>query len=228
VTRQTWTNLGVAGLALVAVISSYLAFRAYGTADAPHGTVRQFVVQATLVRFPDAVVVLGDSIVELSTLPRSLCGHAIVNAGIGGTSTTSELDEMLARALNGHRAAMIILALGTNDAGVGRSKEAFASNYSGLLRRLSTLAARLVVVGIPLAEGDQDRNALINEYNAILPDIAKKGGAEFVPLPAMPPRHTLDSLHLDAAGYEIWDEAILRGAAKVCEPGSSLADDKPG
>ncbi len=48
-----------------------------------HSATRQFVIRSTLARFDDAIVVLGDSIVEASTLPRSLCGHPIVNAGIG-------------------------------------------------------------------------------------------------------------------------------------------------
>ena len=33
----------------------------------------------------------------------------------------------------------------------------------------------------------------------------------FIPLPAMPERHTLDGIHLNAAGYEVWDKAILQG-----------------
>jgi lysophospholipase L1-like esterase len=27
----------------------------------------------------------------------------------------------------------------------------------------------------------------------------------------MPERHTLDGIHLNAAGYEVWDKAILQG-----------------
>jgi hypothetical protein len=57
------------------------------------------VIQSTLARVDDAVVILGDSIVEASTLPRSLCGHPIVNAGVGGASTASNLGSMLLEAL---------------------------------------------------------------------------------------------------------------------------------
>ena len=47
---------------------------------------RQLVIWRTLARLDDAIVILGDSIVEASTLPLSLCGHPIVNAGIGRAS----------------------------------------------------------------------------------------------------------------------------------------------
>ena len=54
-----------------------------------HRTTRQFVLRLTLERVVDPIIILGDSIVEASTPPRSLCGHAIINAGVGGTSTGS-------------------------------------------------------------------------------------------------------------------------------------------
>jgi hypothetical protein len=37
-----------------------------------HGPTRQFIIASTLARVDDAVLVLGDSIVEASTLPRSM------------------------------------------------------------------------------------------------------------------------------------------------------------
>jgi lysophospholipase L1-like esterase len=91
---------------------------------------------------------------EASTLPRSLCGHAIVNAAIGGAST----------------------------------------------------AAKKVSV------------ALIDSYNALLPQPAKEARALFTPFLAMPERHTLDGIHLNAAGCEVWDKAILQGIeAALCK-----------
>ena len=114
-----------------------------------HTRTRQFVIQSTLDRFPDPIVVLGDSIVEGSTLPRSLCGHAIVNAGIGGASTTSDLGTMLAKSLGGKRAALIIVSLGSVDAAMSRNKQTFRANYSTLLKQIATLAPRSIVMAIP-------------------------------------------------------------------------------
>ena len=52
--------------------------------------------------------------------------------------------------------------------------------------------------------------AVIDSYNATLPDLAKEAGAMFIPLPVMPEHHTRDGIHLNEAGYEVWDKAILQ------------------
>jgi lysophospholipase L1-like esterase len=59
---------------------------------------------------------------------------------------------------------------------------------------------------------------VIDGYNAILPELAREARAIFIPLPAMPERHTLDGIHLNAAGYEVWDRAILQGIeSELCK-----------
>jgi lysophospholipase L1-like esterase len=210
-----WTRLEVIGLVLVASASLCCSWRSATATDA-HTQARQFVIQSTLDRFPDPIVVLGDSIVEASTLPRSLCGHAIVNAGIGGASTTSDLGSMLAKSLGDKRAALVVLSLGTNDAGASRSTEAFKANYRSLLKQLSTLAAHTVIMAIPTVEGNSEIGNRISNYNSVLPDLAKEEGAVFSTLPVMPEPHTFDSVHLNAAGYEVWDQTVMRGAATIC------------
>jgi lysophospholipase L1-like esterase len=181
-----------------------------------HARSRQFVIRSTLGRVENAIVVLGDSIVEASTLPRSLCGHAIVNAGIGGASTASNLGSILAESLGNRQAALIAVSLGSNDAAIPNSVERYRSNYRALLTELAALTPRTAVVAIPPPEaGLEDAKkvslATIDSYNAILPALAEEARATFIPLPAMPERHTLDGIHLNASGYEIWDKAILHG-----------------
>jgi lysophospholipase L1-like esterase len=181
-----------------------------------HGASRQFVIRSTLARVENAVVVLGDSIVEASTLPRSLCGHAIVNAGIGGASTASNLGSILTESLGNRRAALIVVSLGSNDAAIPNSVERYRSNYRALLAELAALTPRTAVVAIPppeagLEEAKKVSLATIDSYNAILPALTEEARATFIPLPAMPERHTLDGIHLNAAGYEIWEKAILHG-----------------
>jgi hypothetical protein len=116
-----------------------------------HGATRQLIIASTLARVDDPIVVLGDSIVEGLTLPRSLCGHAIVNAGIGGASTASHLGSVLKEALAAKRAALIIVSLGTNDAAVPMSVEQYRTNYRGLLAELDALAPRRAIAAIPTA-----------------------------------------------------------------------------
>jgi hypothetical protein len=105
-------------IALVAMVAA-CAWAAWPKREAvfdTHRATRQFVVRSTLARFDDAIVVLGDSIVEASTLPRSLCGHPVVNAGIGGASTASHLD-----APTGFGATLIVAGLIAGRCGLWRS-----------------------------------------------------------------------------------------------------------
>jgi lysophospholipase L1-like esterase len=181
-----------------------------------HGPIREFVIRSTLARVDDAIVVLGDSIVEASTLPRELCGHPIVNAGIGGASTESHLGSVLAGALAGKRAALVVVLLGANDAAIPNSIERFRSNYRALLADLAVLTPRSAIAAIPspepgLEESNKVDGAVIAGYNAVLRGLAEEARATFIALPAMPERHTLDGIHLNAAGYAIWDKAILQG-----------------
>jgi len=158
-----------------------------------------------------------------STLPRSLCGHPIVNAGVGGASTESELGAMLTQALGGKRAVMIVVALGINDVVIPNSVERFGANYRALLAEVTALTPRAAIVAIPppeagLGEAGKYSSATIDSYNAILPELAKEAGAGFIALPAMPEHHTIDGVHLNATGYAVWDRAILRGIdAAVCK-----------
>jgi lysophospholipase L1-like esterase len=181
-----------------------------------HGPTRALIIGLTLARFDDAIVILGDSIVEASTLPRALCGHAIVNAGIGGTSTSSDLGAMLKASLGGKRAALVVVSLGTNDAAIPHSVEQYRSNYRALLTELAALTPQIAIAAIPppeagLEEAKKVSGAVIDGYNAVLPALAEEARAAFIALPAMPERHTHDGIHLNAAGYAVWDKAILGG-----------------
>jgi lysophospholipase L1-like esterase len=210
------TRIALVGLVAVCAWAAWPRHQVIDT----HTTTRQFVIHSTLARFDDPIVVLGDSIVEASTLPRSLCGHAIVNAGIGGASTSSHPGAMLAKELDGKQAALVVVSLGTNDAAIPESVEQYRSNYQALLKELAASTPRIAIAAIPSPEAGLGQSkkvsvAVIDRYNAMLPEFAKDAGVAFIPLPAMPSRHTLDGIHLNGAGYEIWDKAILAGIEAV-------------
>jgi lysophospholipase L1-like esterase len=220
-------RIGLIAVAIgVAAVAAILLMRTFqAPAQNNHRVARQFVLDYTLSRVDDPIIVLGDSIVEASMLPRSACGHAIVNAGLNGASTTSDLGAWLKGALAGKRAAAIIVALGTNDALTSPLNEtAFAERYGTLLGGLSELTSRIAVLAIPTveirqrltAEMEKEIKPNIDKLNAVLPDIARRAGATFLPLPDMPSPHTIDGVHLDAAGYEVWDKAVMDGATSVC------------
>ncbi len=205
----------VALVGLVAVCA-WAAWPKHEVVRDTHGASRQFIIRSTLARVDEPIVILGDSIVEASTLPRSLCGHPVVNAGIGGASTASHLGSILSDALGDKRAALVVVSLGTNDAAIPNSVEQYRSNYRALLADLAGLTPRRAIAAIPppeegLEEAKKVSVAAIDSYNAILPGLAEEARVAFIPLPTMPERHTFDGIHLNATGYEVWDRAIVEG-----------------
>src|SRR6202048_3370020 len=146
---MNWTRVTLA--ALVAALAWAAWAKGPVTLDT-HGPTRQLIIASTLARVDDPIVILGDSIVEASTLPRSLCGHAIVNAGIGGASTASNLGAILSQSLGGKRAALVVVSLGTNDAAMAHGVEQFRSNYQTLLTELAASTPRRAIVAIPSPE----------------------------------------------------------------------------
>ena len=216
--------LGFAVLAIGAVSVATSIAKKQAVAES-HRRSRQTILYYTLSRIDNPIIVLGDSIVEASTLPRELCGHAIVNAGLDGASTTSELGDWLLDAIDGKTAAAIVIALGINDAlGAARDLPQFEANYGSLVATLSKATAHVIMLGIPPLDASSrlpvltrtKATPLIDSYNAALPALAVRSGTTFAALPPLPTPHTIDGVHLSAAGYELWNEAILKGASVSC------------
>jgi GDSL-like Lipase/Acylhydrolase family len=211
------TAIGLLVIAL-GLLAAFFLWRSRQAGFDDHRASRQQILYYTLSRTDDPIIVLGDSIAEASTLPRSLCGHAVVNAGLSGASTVSDLGNWLSGALAGQQAALIVVSLGTNDALALRSQQAYETDYGKLLAQLSTMASRVFVLAVPPIEARskvtvQMRDELmrsIDGYNAVLPSLARNAGASFVALPPMPDPYTLDGVHLNAAGYAVWDAAFCK------------------
>ena len=221
--RLSITVLAVAVLAIGALLAGVSFLRPNTIVDT-HRHTRQVILHYTLSRAEQPIIVLGDSITEASTLPRSFCDHPLVNAGLDGASTASDLGTWLKDVLNGRQAAAILVALGTNDALQGRTQQEFEANYRSLLAELKGTADHLAVLGIPSlevrarmpAEYQAATMRRIESFNAALPGLAEKAGASFAALPPMGAPHTIDGIHLDAAGYEVWDAAVLKGVSGAC------------
>jgi len=220
--NRTRIGLAVVLIGAVAVGFSYVRKRSIAES---HRQARQAILYYTLSRVDNPVIVVGDSIVEASTLPRELCGHAIVNAGLDGASTSSDLGTWLLDVLDGKPAAAIVVSLGTNDAlGAARSRPQFEANYRALLTQLSKATPRVIVLAIPpidvlrrmTSEMQSDAMGRINDYNSVLPELAAQSGATFAALPPMSTPHTIDGVHLSAAGYQVWDQAVVQGASALC------------
>ena len=88
------TRIGLAFL-LIGVVAAGFSYARKQSISESHRQARQIILYFTLSRVDNPIIIVGDSIVEASTLPRELCGHAIVNAGLNGASTSSDLGNWL-------------------------------------------------------------------------------------------------------------------------------------
>jgi len=228
-TNARQTRLGLAIFAIIAAAAAgYLLARAHymPRAAAEHRFARQMILYYTLSRVEDPIIVLGDSIVEASTLPRSACGHPIINAGLNGASTASDLGAWLAPTLADKRAFAIIVWLGVNDALTAApiSKQAFAERYVALLAELSKLTTRLFIAEIAAVETrgrmtadmQQTVMATIRDYRSVLPEVATRAKATLLALPEIASPFTIDGVHLNADGYRAWDQVVMQGVSQAC------------
>jgi lysophospholipase L1-like esterase len=196
------------------------------TVSHEHSDVRQLVIRAHLAHAVSPVVVFGDSITEAAVLPGAICGRAVVNAGIGGAG----VDELLMDApllLEGISPALVVLAIGTNDAYATPSREQqFRETYTALLHRLALLAPKLAVASIPPVDPKGPLTAatgidanLIERYNLILPKLAEDAGASFIDLNkavrADGAAETIDGMHLAPRAYGPWNAALLQGVERA-------------
>src|SRR3954453_24180661 len=136
-------RIGFAVLLIGSVAVGAVFVRKQAISDS-HRRARQIILYYTLSRIDNPIIILGDSIVEASTLARELCGHTFVNAGLNGASTTSDLGPWLLDVLDGKPAAAIVLSLGTNDAlGASRGRPQSQPNYSAMLEPVSKGPSRV-------------------------------------------------------------------------------------
>jgi hypothetical protein len=72
--------------------------------------VRQLIIKAALADASEPIVMIGDSITEMAPLPAEIAGHPVVDAGIGGISTSGY--KLLAAPLfEGVRPYAVVIAL---------------------------------------------------------------------------------------------------------------------
>lgn len=187
--------------------------------------VRSFMVQSQIAQANDAVIVVGDSITEAALLPGSICGHAVVNAGLGGASTKKYLEFAKQVFPTDLKSVLIIIAIGTNDsfAIAGKWDAAISEPYNQLADFMAQHTEKLLFVGIPPIEMD---GALANRYfdsdlskknDEAIRQIASNRSVGFVDLRAaiIGEHLTVDGIHLTPAAYRKWIPAIIQEATRI-------------
>lgn len=155
------------------------------------------MIRAALAGLDQPIVVIGDSITEMSRLPEEIDGRPVVNAGIGG-ATVADFVAIAPRLMRDFKPSLIVVALGANDIGSSTMQR----DYVSLLSELKKLSPRLLAVGVTPLDGSDLMNAQIKAA-------AGSVGVHFVEMSLSEGTRLPDRIHLNAAGYRQWTPALV-------------------
>ncbi|WP_063688296.1 SGNH/GDSL hydrolase family protein [Bradyrhizobium stylosanthis] len=169
-----------------------------------HKDVREYMIDAALTDAPEPIFVLGDSVTEMAPLPRQMCGHPVVNAGVGG-QTIYEAGQLASRVLGERGAFLIALAVGANDVGSPSAQ----SDFTTLIDVVKPLSKRPLVALAVTSDVATNR--------AIAAAAAGRGVGFVAPqLPATADSMMPDGVHYRAAAYNSWIPALEDAITKMC------------
>lgn len=168
------------------------------------------------------VVMLGNSLTERGFWSEYFQRSAVLNRGIGGDCVAGMMAR-LAPIVAGEPRAIFLMA-GVNDLIFSTiSPEALLRQYERLLDAIRQASPRTKVFIqslLPLDEAQneqyfKDKNARIAAFNALLREAAARRSLTYIDLWSrmardgrMPREWTVDGIHLNAAGYAVWVEAL--------------------
>jgi hypothetical protein len=162
---------------------------------------REKMIFADLRHAKEPIVVFGDSITELAALPHQLCGHAVINAGIGGLRV-KDFETIAQRVVQKQRPFMIVIALGANDRGSPQAGD-------DALRLLGTLQSHSEKIISVSVTPDRETDDLIKRAN-------DEAGIVYVDLNLIEADRR-DGVHLNAAGSGKFVAAISLAIEQECE-----------
>lgn len=154
----------------------------------------------------------------------------VVNAGISGDTThggrrrlAQTLDELPARP------DLVILGLGANDALLGVPPAEMRSNLEAMLRELERRGIPVLLTSLIAPAGMKSPH--FDRYEAIIPDLARRYGAELEPslLKGVLTRQEYllpDGIHPNAEGARVMAERVAPLAAEVLEEGRQAERDE--
>lgn len=145
---------------------------------------------------------IGDSFTEFAEMPV-LCGRKPINAGIG--YATSKTFATLAKHLaDTTKPDFIVLELGTNDALRGDTN-GFKDRMTGIVRSLEPLP----VIAVPVPPSHR-----IPSFDRLNAEIGLLPTDHAAPLASV--ETTDDGVHLKAASYAKWKDAIINATQPIC------------
>ena len=145
-------------------------------------------------------------------LERERPDYSVVNASISGETSAGGLSRVQA-ALERHRPAVLVLALGANDGLRGLPIGEMKRNLSGIIQRAQKAGARVLVVGMKLPPNyGPDYTA---EFETAFGELAKRHRAALVPFlledfAEKPELFQPDRIHPDVAAQPLMLERVWK------------------
>lgn len=169
-----------------------------------------------------AVVMFGDSRVQVADWSAGLNRQDVLNAGIGGATTVKLFDSLNSRVIRYHPKACFIQA-GINDI---RSQVNLDSTLTAFTNIIDILKANKISVFvnsvIPVSKDpfqyevpDSTINQKVDELNNHLKVICKNKGVEYLDInqelvenKRFKLKYTLDGVHVNPAGFTVWYDEV--------------------
>ncbi len=158
-------------------------------------------------------VFLGDSITEGGSWHEWFPNDPVVNRGIGGDTT----DGVLARLDSAIRhPSKVFLLIGTNDLSFRRKPDQVAANQRSIIEEIRGRAPQADLYVQSVMPRTRKLRGRIDQLNARYRALAAEFGATYVDLwptlsdasGELDPAYSLDSLHLNGAGYRAWTTVL--------------------
>ena len=164
------------------------------------------------------IVMLGDSLTEWGNWHELVPEFRVINRGIAGDTSFGVLERL--QEVIDRRPKLVFVMVGTNDLGLQVQPDTLLRNLREIVTRLRAASITPVAQSI-LFRGRwlQEDNTTIAAVNADLAAVCAAHGIRFLdlnPLMApngwLPDEMTYDGVHLTAAAYKVWREAVIRAA----------------
>ena len=167
----------------------------------------------------ESIMFLGSSSIRLWDLKKSFPGHDCINHGFGGSEISDSI-HFFDRIVTPLRPSLIFVYAGDNDIGKGKSAETVHTDFRAFVKlvKQKTPEANVAFIAIkPSLKRWQLSSEMAKANEMIAGDCSKDESLTYVDIwhPMLneegTPRAELfvkDGLHLNNAGYELWNEAV--------------------
>lgn len=168
---------------------------------------------------PGGIVFVGSSSIRIWKVDEAFPGLPVLNRGFGGSHISDSID-YFDRIVLPYKPKLIVFYAGDNDIAAGKTPERVANDFATLVGMVhkSLPGTKMVVIGIKpsisrwkLIEPMRDANrriAAVADKDPLVTYVSVEEamlGADGKPRPEL---FRKDGLHMEAAGYDIWNKML--------------------